>query len=91
MSRNVAAALFALCSVPVCAAAAAATVWTGDYLLGEAVPSSCGKRGLVVGLLVIWGVVLFGFLVGQLEWIAERIARSDTLPARRPDSRVADR
>ena len=91
MSRNVAAALFAVCSIPVCAAATTAAVWTGDHLLGEAIPSSCGKRGLVVGLMAIWGVVLFGFLVGQAEWVTGRIARSEARSPRRPGSRAADR
>ncbi len=74
MLRHVAAALFAVCSIAVCAEVAFAAVRACDHLLGETVPASCGKRGLVVGLMGIWGTVLFGFLLGQVEWIADKIA-----------------
>jgi hypothetical protein len=74
MVRHVAAALFAVCSVAVCAGVAFAAVRAGDHLLGETIPASCGKRGLVVGLMGIWGTVLFGFLLGQVDWITDKIA-----------------
>ena len=74
--RRIAAALVALGSIPLCAAVAAGAVYSADGLLGETIPSSCGKRGLVVGLMGIWGTVLFGFLLGQAEWVADRIDRS---------------
>ena len=72
--RRVTAALVALGSIPLCAAVAAGAVYSADCLLGETVPSSCGKRGLLVGLMGIWGTVLFGFLLGQADWIADQIA-----------------
>ena len=72
--RPAIAALIFVVAVPVCAGVAAGAVSFGDALLGDTVPSSCGKRGLVVGLMGIWGVVLFGFLMGQVDrlvtWIA---------------------
>lgn len=74
MLRHVVAALFAVCSIGVCAGVAFAAVRACDHLLGETVPSSCGKRGLVVGLMGIWGTVLFGFLLGQVDWITDKIA-----------------
>ena len=72
--RPAIAALFFLTSIPVCAGIAAAVVYLGDCLLGDSVPYSCGKRGLVVGLMGIWGTVLFGFLMGQVDRIATWIA-----------------
>lgn len=84
MFRHVAAAAFAVCSIPVCAGVALAAVRGTDELLGDTIPESCGKRGLVIGLLGMWGVVLFGFLLEQASWIADRIAPSDaenTTPA----------
>lgn len=72
--RHAIAALFFVASVPVCAGAAAGLVSLGDTLLGDSVPYSCGKRGLVVGLMGIWGVVLFGILMGQVDRIATWIA-----------------
>ena len=75
--RPVAAALFSLATVPACAGLAVGAVSLGDCLLGDIVPHDCGKRGLVIGLMGIWGTVLFGFLVGQVDWIAGRIAGSD--------------
>jgi hypothetical protein len=80
--RRVAAALVAVGSIPLCAAAAAGAVYSGDCLLGETVSSSCGKRGLVVGLMGIWGTVLFGFLLGQVDRVADRIARADPVARR---------
>lgn len=67
---RLAAALFFAVSVPLCAAAAAVVVHLADRALGESVPSVCGKRGLVVGVMGIWGVVLFGFLVEQADRVA---------------------
>lgn len=72
--RPAVAALFFFASVPVCAGVALGAVSLGDALLGDTVPYSCGKRGLVVGLMGIWGTVLFGFLMGQVDGIATRIA-----------------
>jgi hypothetical protein len=61
-------------AAPACAGVAAGAVSFADALLGDTVPYSCGKRGLVAGLMGIWGVVLFGFLMGQVDrlvtWIA---------------------
>jgi hypothetical protein len=72
--RPAIAALFFLASVPVCAGAAAGVVYLGDGLLGDSVSYTCGKRGLVVGLMGIWATVLFGFLMGQVDRIATWIA-----------------
>ena len=74
MSPRPAIALIFVVAVPVCAGVAAGAVSFSDALLGDTVPSSCGKRGLVVGLMGIWGVVLFGFLMGQVDGLATRIA-----------------
>lgn len=74
MLRNVAAALFAVCSIVVCAGSAFAAVRACGHLLGEMVITSCGKQGLVVGLIGMWGVVLFGFLLEQAWRVADRIA-----------------
>ncbi len=81
--RPAAAALFFLATVPVCAGIAAGAVYVGDRLLGGAVPYECGKRGLVVGLMGIWGTVLFGFLMGQADRIATRIAPPPSHPVPR--------
>lgn len=75
--RPIAAALFFLATVPVCAGIAVGAVYLADWLLGDSVSYECGKRGLVVGLMGMWGTVLFGFLVSQVDWIAGRIADSD--------------
>lgn len=72
--RSALATLLFLASVPVCATVAAGIVYLGDALLGDTIPYSCGKRGLVVGLMGIWGVVLFGFLMGQVDRLVTRIA-----------------
>ncbi len=72
--RPAIAALFFVASVPLCAGVAAGVVYLGDRLLGDSVPYTCGKRGLVVGLMGLWGTVLFGFLMGQVDRIATWIA-----------------
>jgi hypothetical protein len=72
--RPAAAALFVLATLPVCAGLAVGAVHLGDRLLGDAIPHECGKRGLVVALMGMWGTVLFGVLVGQVDWVAGRIA-----------------
>ena len=72
--RPAIAAVVFLASVPACAGVAAGAVYLGDALLGDTVPYSCGKRGLAVGLMGIWGVVLFGFLMGQVDRLATWIA-----------------
>jgi len=77
MFRRIAAAAFAVCSIPACAGVALAAVRATDAQLGETIPSSCGKRGLAIGLIGLWGVVLFGFLLEQASWVADRIARPD--------------
>jgi hypothetical protein len=64
------AALFFVAAVPVCAAVAVAVVTGADQLIGENVPRASGKRGLVVGIVGIWGTVLFGFLIGQADRVA---------------------
>jgi hypothetical protein len=68
------AALFFVAAVPVCAAIAIAVVAGADHLIGENVPRASGKRGLVVGVVGIWGTVLFGFLVGQVDRVATWLA-----------------
>lgn len=70
--RSVAAAFVFAALLPVCAAAGLAAVYCGDHLLGDLMP--CGKRGLLVGLLGIWGTVLFGFLLGQVDRLATWIS-----------------
>jgi len=55
------ATLFFLASIPVCAGLAAGAVYLGDTLLGDTVSYSCGKRGLVVGLMVSGGSYCSGF------------------------------
>jgi hypothetical protein len=72
--RTVLAAVLFFASVPVCAAVAGAVAYLGDVLLGETVPSTCGKRGLVVGLMGIWAIVLFGFLINLADQVATRIS-----------------
>ena len=74
MSLRIVAALFFAASVPVCAAVAFVSVFAADRALGETVPSSCGKRGLIVGLMGIWGTVLFGYLMGQADRVATWLA-----------------
>ena len=75
--RHATAALVALGSIPVCAVLAACAAYSASCLLDEAVTLPHGKRGLATGLIGIWGVVLFGFLLGQIDWIATRIANRD--------------
>jgi MFS family permease len=93
MLRHLLAGFFALSSIPVCAAVAAAAVASADHLLGEMVPASCGKRGLALGLIGMWGVVLFGFLLGQVERVADRIvgATASGLDAQRRPGRGGGR
>ncbi len=58
-------------------------MYFGDVLLGDTVPYTCGKRGLAVGLMGIWGTVLFGFLMGQVDQLAAWISpQSGTASAR---------
>lgn len=71
--RPAIAALVFAGAVPVCAGVSVGVVNCGDALLGDAVPYSCGKRGLLVGLMGIWGTVLFGYLMGQVDRIVTRI------------------
>jgi hypothetical protein len=71
--RRTTAALLVVVSFPVCAAVAGAAVLGADCLLAEAVPPARGKRGLFVGLMGIWGLVLFVFLMGQIAWLSDWI------------------
>ena len=71
------AALFFIAAVPVAAAAAVAAVLGVDHLIGENVPRASGKRGLVVGLIGIWGTVLFGYLMGQVDRVATWLSLTD--------------
>ena len=64
------AALFFIAAVPVCAAVAIALVTGVDHLIGENVPRAVGNAGLVVGIVSIWGTVLFGYLMGQADRVA---------------------
>jgi hypothetical protein len=75
--RRVLASLFYLSAIPVCGSVAVGAVMAGDHLFGETVPSSSGKRGLVIALMGVWGVVLFGFLLKQAEWLADTIAGAE--------------
>jgi hypothetical protein len=60
-------------SIPCFAVIVLNIVRAADCMLGETIPSSSGKRGLVIGMMEIWGTVLFGFLVCQTERLACKI------------------